>query len=103
MRTYKLSLHVAACLALSACAGRTLPPAIADKVVTADIPVATRCIDPASIPAPVPPTPINGDAKHDASTMAKTILALRSWVDQAMALMGPCVVTPAPVASPPPP
>ena len=103
MRTCKLSLHVAASLALSACAGRAPPPAIADKTVNVYMPVATRCIDPASIPAPVPPTPINGDAKHDASTMAKTILALRSWVDQAMALIGPCVVPPKPVASPPQP
>jgi len=85
---------VAACLLLEGCSGRVPPPAINDKVVQLDIPVATRCIDPAKVPAPVPPTEINGDAKHDASTMAKTILALRSWVDQAMALMGPCVVTP---------
>ncbi len=89
-------------LTLTACAGRTLPPAIADKVVQADMPIPVKCIDRASIPAPVPPTAINGDAKHDSSTMAKTILALRSWVDQAMALIGPCVVPPKPVASPPP-
>ncbi len=102
MRTISKTATVATCLALTACA-QTPPPAIADKTVTVYIPVATRCIDPANIPAPVPPTAINGDAKHDSSTMAKTILALRSWVDQAMALMGSCVVTPAPVASPPPP
>ena len=93
-RTMSQMAIVGACLALSACAGRAPPPAIADKTVNVYIPVATRCIDPASIPAPVPPTPINGDAKHDVSTMAKTILALRSWVDQATALMAPCVVAP---------
>ena len=85
---------VAACLALAACA-QTPPPAINDKVVQIDIPVATRCIDPAKVPAPIPPTKINGDAKHDASTMARTILALRSWVDQASALITPCTVDPA--------
>jgi hypothetical protein len=83
---------VAACLALAACAGRTPPPAINDKVVTVQVPVAVRCIDPARVPPPVPATDINGDAKHDASVMAQTILALRSWVDQASALMGACVV-----------
>ena len=103
MRTFKRGLIVAACLALAACAGRTPPPAINDNVVQVKVPVAVRCIDPARIPAPVLPTPINGDAKHDASTMAKTILALRSWVDQAMALMGPCVVVPEQPTPPPPP
>ena len=98
-RTRKRDLTVAASLAIAACA-QTPPPAINDKVVTVDVPVAVRCIDPAKVPAPVPPTPINGDAKHDSITMAKTILALRSWVDQAMALMGPCVVLPAQAQQP---
>jgi hypothetical protein len=91
---------VAACLALAACA-QTPPPAINDKVVRVEVPVAIHCVDPARVPAPVPPTAINGDAKHDASTMAQTILALRSAVDQLMALVGPCVVTPAPTTSTP--
>ena len=94
MRTFKSGLTVAACIALTACAGRAPPPAINDKVVTVKLPVAVRCIDPARVPAAVPPTPINGDAKHDSSVMAQTILALRSWVDQATALMGPCIVIP---------
>lgn len=94
-RTFKPGLTVAACLALAACA-QTPPPAINDKVVTVNIPVATKCIDPAKVPAPVPATPINGDAKHDSSTMAKTILALRSWVDQTTALITPCTIDPPP-------
>jgi hypothetical protein len=101
MQTCKLSLQVGACLALAACAGRAPPPAINDKVVTVHVPVAVRCIDPARVPAPVPATDINGDAKHDASVMAQTILTLRSAVDQLMALAGPCVVTPAPTTSTP--
>lgn len=101
MRTMSQISIVAACFALTACAGRAPPPAINDKVVTVKVPVAVRCIDPARVPAPVPATDINGDAKHDASIMAQTILALRSAVDQLMALVGPCVVTPAPTTSTP--
>lgn len=93
-RAFVKAFPVAACFALAACAGRAPPPAINDKVVTVQVPVAVRCIDPARIPATVPPTPINGDAKHDASTMARTILALRSAVDQLVALVGPCEVVP---------
>lgn len=100
MRTMSQISIVAACLALAACA-QTPPPAINDKVVRVEVPVAIHCVDPARVPAPVPPTAINGDAKHDASTMAQTILALRSAVDQLMALVGPCVVTPAPTTSTP--
>lgn len=97
MRTCKRSLQVATCLALAACA-QTPAPAINDKVVQVNIPVAVKCVDPARIPAPVPPTVLTGDAKHDVSVLAKVDLALRSAVDQLTALVSPCTVDPNPPA-----
>jgi|GEM_PF-1999421 len=93
MRTCKLSFQVAGALALAACA-QTPPPAINDKVVTVKVPVAVACVDPSKIPAPVPRSQLSGDAQHDVSVLARTDLALRSAVDQLMALVGPCTVTP---------
>jgi len=93
MRTVKQSLTVAACLALAACA-QTPPPVIQAKTVEVDVPVAVRCIDPAKVPGPVPRADLSGDAVRDVGTLARTDLALRSAVDQLMALVGPCTVTP---------
>lgn len=94
MRTCAKMAIVVACLALAACASAP-PPAIDDKVVTVQVPVATRCVDPAKVPAAVPPAQVNGDAEHDVSVLAQADLALRSAVDQLMALISPCTVTPA--------
>lgn len=94
MRTVKQSLIVAAALTLAACA-QTPPPAINDKVVTVKVPVAIPCVDRSKIPAPVAAAQINGDAVHDVSVLARTDLALRSAVDQLMALVGPCTMVPA--------
>lgn len=93
MRTMSQLSIVAACLALAACAGAP-PPAVDEKVVTVQVPVATRCIDPSKVPTAVPPALVNGDAIHDVSVLARTDLALRSAVDQLMALVGPCEVAP---------
>jgi type IV pilus biogenesis protein CpaD/CtpE len=88
----KLSI-VAAALALAGCA-QTPPPAIEARVVQVDVPVATRCVDPARVPAAVPPAGLSGEVHHDVSVLAKTDLALRSVVDQLMALIWPCTVNP---------
>ena len=93
MRIMVLLPAALACLALDACADAP-PPAIDDKVVTVQVPVAVRCIDPAKVPAAVPPAQVTGDAAHDASVLAQTDLALRSAIDQLMALIGPCTVAP---------
>ena len=93
MRNVSKMAIVAACLALAACAG-TPPPVIQVKTVEVDLPVATRCVDPAKVPAPVPGTVLSGDAVRDVAALARTDLALRSSVDQLMALIGPCTVNP---------
>ena len=82
-----------ACLALAACA-QTPPPAIKAQVVTVDVPVSVRCIDPAHVPAKVPPAQMTGDAVHDVSELAMIDLALRSAVDQFNAIVAPCTADP---------
>lgn len=92
MRTFQPALTVAACLALTACAGRTPPPAIRAQVVEVKVPVAVACVDSARVPA-MPARvgdQLTGDAVHDASVLARADLALRSALDQALALLGAC-------------
>ena len=92
MRTFKRGLTVAACLALAACAGRAPPPAINDKVVTVQVPVAVRCIDPARVPAKPAPVTLTGDAKADVAILARKDLLQESWIDQVSTLLPPCEV-----------
>lgn len=92
MRTVKQIATVASCLALAACAAHTPPPAIKAQVVETKVPVAVACIDKARVPA-MPARvgdQLTGDAVHDASLLARADLALRSALDQALALIGPC-------------
>lgn len=90
------NLAILPALALSACAGHTPPPAIKAQVVEVRVPVAVACIDKGRVPA-MPEhvgDQITGDAVHDASLLARADLALRSALDQALALIGPCINAP---------
>lgn len=82
-------------LLLAGCA-QTPPPAIDVRTVTVNVPVAVRCIDPAKVPAPPPLVGqrLTGDAVADSVTLAQADLALRTALDQALALIGPCTVQP---------
>ena len=93
MRTVLKITLLLACLVLAGCA-QTPPPVVQAKVVQVDVPIPVRCIDPAKVPAPVPPADLSGEVQHDVSVLAKTDLALRSSVDQLMALVSPCTITP---------
>ena len=100
MRTIERSAIVAAALALAGCA-QTPPPAIQVKTVQVDVPLPVRCINPAKVPTTPARSKFDGDAVHDVSVLEIEATGLRDALDRALALIRPCVVTPAPTTSTP--
>jgi hypothetical protein len=88
------SLLLVAALALSACAGRTPPPAIEVRTEHVEVPVPVRCIKVADVPV-VPArigNKLTGNAVEDANLLAAANLRLRSALDQALALISGCSI-----------
>jgi hypothetical protein len=82
-----------AALALSACTGRTPPPAIEVRTERVAVPVPVACIKASDVPA-MPPRvgdQLTGHAVTDADLLAAHALRLRSALDQALALISGCV------------
>jgi hypothetical protein len=79
-------LTLATLFALSACA--TVPePRIVTKEVK--VPVAVRCVDPASVPAEPATVAMPTDARQAADTAASQAQLLRKWGRELYALIVP--------------
>ena len=100
MRLLAVLFAMSTLLALTACAGAP-PPGIITKTVQVNVPIPVRCIDPAKVPIAPPAAALTGDSAHDIDELARTDLGLRSALDTALALIGPCTVDPISTAPPP--
>ena len=85
-----LLLALACCL--PSCATTVRPRIDNPALVEIKVPVPVRCVTHAQIPAlpPVLPAPLSGDAVHDSSILARSLLAHRSAADRAIALLSAC-------------
>lgn len=85
---------VLAALALGACAKPdAAPPAVEVRIQEVKVPVATRCVDPSSVPNE--PTKVgdrlNGQAAHDLDLTAASAILLRQWGRELRSLIQPCL------------
>lgn len=83
---------IPAALLLSACAGRTDPPAVQIVTQEVKVPVPVRCVDPSAVPGePVQVgSRLNGNARHDADILGASAIQLRQWGRELRALITPC-------------
>jgi hypothetical protein len=83
---------VAAASGLSACAGKTPPPAIEVHTVVQKIPVPVACVDKTKIPDEPPKiaSQLTGEARHDLDITGASAVRLRQALHETFALLAPC-------------
>lgn len=81
-------------LLLGACAKPDVPPpAVEVRIQEVKVPVATRCVDPSSVPSEPAKVGgrLNGQAAHDLDLTAASAILLRQWGRELRALIQPCL------------
>lgn len=89
MTHFRHAPKMVALLLLASCA--TMPP-VEPKIETREVrvPVPTRCIDPALVPAEPGTVTLPIDARLAADLAASQAKELRAWGRKLLAIIGPC-------------